>query len=432
MKLFACFLSLAACALAQDFSWNTVSARSLGLGGIYVPSSTGALDALAANPAGLAAIGAPVLDANLTSVFARGSFSNSVNHDAPLQSPVGVMPYAAAATAIGHSRFSVGVGIVPDFLSVSQWHYVDAPGVAGTTYGSQFQKSAFLAGRAVAGVGVRLGHSISLGATFGVDYNQNHLETPYIFQQQPLLAGLKTLLNLKTTGTGENASVGILANPSRKITLGASWKSRTVIASTGHATGNAGQEFANLGLPFQPTFAYDAAVRNVLPQSALVSVLWKADSRWLIALQGNWTNWSSAFVTLPVVLTNGTNANINSLLGSTSLIDGVPLHWKDQYSIHGGVERAVTENISLRAGFEHSNSPVPNSTLSPLTAAIMKNQLATGIGYRLGRARVDLSYGIDLTAKQSVGQSALLAGEYSNSSVRLGTQSLTLGTSIVF
>jgi long-subunit fatty acid transport protein len=427
------FLSLAAFYVqAQDFYPSAVSARSLGLGGVYVPSSAGVLDALAANPAGLSALGAPALDANITSIFARGSFTNSVNRDAPLQTPPGVMPYAAAGTGIGHSRFSVGFGIVPEMLSVSQWHYVDAPGVAGTTYGSQFQKSAIIAVRAVAGVGVNLGHSISLGATFGVDYNQNHLEAPYIFQQQPVLAGLKTLLNLKTTGTGENFSFGVLANPSRKVKLGAAWKSRTTITSTGHATGNAGQEFANLGLAFQPTFAYDAAVRNVLPQSALASVLWQANRRWLFALQGNWINWNSAFTTLPVNLTNGTNANINSLLGSTSLIDGVPLHWKNQYTFHGGVERVLTENISVRAGFEHANSPVPDSTLSPLTAAIMKNQLAAGIGYRLGRARFDLSYGIDLTAKQSVAQSALLAGEYSNSTVSIGTQSLTLGTSFTF
>ena len=42
------------------------------------------------------------------------------------------------------------------------------------------------------------------------------------------------------------------------------------------------------------------------------------------------------------------------------------------------------------------------------------------------------TYGIDLTAKQSVGQSSLLAGEYNNSTVRIGTQSLSLGTAFLF
>jgi long-chain fatty acid transport protein len=432
MKSSCLFLLFAISLYAQDFFRDTVSASSLGLGGIYVPSSSGVLDALAVNPAGLSAISGPSIDADLTSIFARGSFTNSVNRDAPLQTAPGVMPYAAFGTPVGHSRFSVGLGIVPDLLSVSQWHYVDAPGVAGTSYGLQFQKSAIIAARAVAGGGVNLTRWLSIGATVGVDYNQNRLDAPYIFQSQPVLAGLKTLLDMKTTGVGENASVGLLANPSRNLSIGASWKSRTVIHTTGHASGNAAQEFAALGLPFEPAFANNAAVRNTLPQSAMASVVWKTNPRWLLALQGNWTNWSDAFVTLPVVLTNGTNPDINSLLKSTSLIDGVPLHWKDQYTIHGGVERLLTESISIRGGFAHANDPVPNSTLSPLTAAIMKNQLATGIGYRYRRTRFDLSYGFDLTARQGVGQSALLAGEYSNSVVRIGTQSLTVGTSFSF
>ena len=72
------------------------------------------------------------------------------------------MPYGAFGAPIGHSRFSVGVGIFPDLLSVSQWRYVDAPGVAGTTYGLQFQKSAIISVRAVAGASVQLGPSISV------------------------------------------------------------------------------------------------------------------------------------------------------------------------------------------------------------------------------------------------------------------------------
>jgi len=135
---------------------------------------------------------------------------------------------------------------------------------------------------------------------------------------------------------------------------------------------------------------------------------------------------------LPVDLTNGTNALVNTLLNSTSLNDRVPVLWKDQYSFRGGVERFVTETISVRAGFAHANNPVPASTLSPLTAAIMTNQLSTGVGYGLGRWHFDLAYAVNPTARESVQKSALLAGEYSDSTVRIGTQMLTLNTSFHF
>jgi long-chain fatty acid transport protein len=429
--LVACGI-VAACLNAQDFYWNTASARSMALGGVYLPSSTGAIDALAANPAGLTELSAPTMDLNVTSIFARGSFSNSVNSDTHLHDSPGVMPYGAFGTPIGHSRFSLGVGLVPELMSVSNWNYVDAPGVAGASYGLQQQKSAILAARFVAGLGVALSKKISVGVSVGAVYNSNTLDAPYIFQSNPVLAGLKTLLDLHTTGIGWNTSVGVIANPSSRVQVNAAWKSRTMIDSTGSASGNLSQQFAALDLAAPPTFNYSANVHNILPQSVLLGVGWRVDGRWTFGLQANWVNWSNAFNSLPVYLTNGTNPAVNGLLNSTSLADRVPVLWKDQYSFRGGVERLLTENISVRGGFAHANNPVPASTLSPLTAAIMTNQLSTGIGYRLGRWRFDLGYAVNPTASESVRQSALLTGEYSNSMVRIGTQMVTLNAGLQF
>jgi long-chain fatty acid transport protein len=434
-RRFSCVLACSAIAAglqAQDFYSTTTSARSQAVGGVYIPSASGALDALATNPAGLSTLTARTLDLSVTSVFARGSFSNSVNQNVPLNDSPGVMPYGAFGMPIGHSRFTVGIGLVPELMSVSNWKYVDAPGVAGASYGLQTQKSAILAARSVAGVSYSLSRAVSVGASIGVDYNSNTLDAPYIFQSHPALAGLKTLLDLHTNGIGRNYSFGILASPSKKVQFGVAWKSRTVIDSDGTATGNIGAQLAAVGLAARPDFAYSAAVRNVFPQSVIGHINWQVDPRWNLAFQTNWVNWKDAFVTLPVALTNGTNADINGLLGTNTLNDGVPLHWKDQVSFHGGFERQVTENVSVRGGYAHGNSPVPSSTLSPLTAAIMKDQLTTGIGLRRGRAHYDLAYGFGFQAHESVGQSALLSGEYSNSRIGIGTQALTFNTSFQF
>lgn len=419
-------------ALAQDFYWKVASARSLAMGGTYVPSSTGVIDALSANPAGLAALGPATLDLNVTGLFARGSFTNSVNRNAPLNTSPGVLPYGAFGAPIGRTSWRFGVGVVPELMSVADWRYVDAPGVAGASYGLQKQKSAILAARATGGVGFAVGKSLLIGATVGVVYNSNTLEAPYIFQSHPALKGLKTLLDLHTSGTGWNTSVGILARTGSKVRLGLAWKSRTVIESTGDASGNAGAQFAALGLPFQPDFQYAAKVRNVLPQSVMGSVLWQVDPRWLVAFQTNWVNWKDAFVVLPVTLTGGANADINGLLGSNSISDGVPLYWKDQVMLHVGVERLLTERTSLRGGYAYGNNPVPGTTLSPLTAAIMSNHLSTGVGHQFGRCRVELAYSLALAGHAQVGQSGLLSGEYNNSQIRVGTQSISLNTSIQF
>jgi long-chain fatty acid transport protein len=431
-KIFFILGLTTACVQAQDFYWGTASARSMALGGVYLPSAGGAIDAMAANPAGLTALSAPTLSVSLTGIFASGSFTNSVNANAPLKDSAGVVPYGAFGMPIGHSRFSIGFGVTPELTSVSNWNYVDAPGVAGASYGLQQQKSAILAVRSAAGLGFTLNSKLALGVSVGAVYNSNTLDAPYIFQSNPALAGLKTLVDLHTTGVGWNTNVGLIATPSDRVQFNAAWKSRTVINSTGDANGNIGAQLTALGLAAQPAFHYSAAVRNVLPQSVLAGVSWRVDGKWTFALQGDWVNWNDAFSSLPVSLTNGTNPDINGLLGTNSIFDRIPVLWKDQFSVHGGVEYRMIENVSLSGGYAFSTNPVPASTLSPLTAAIMTNQLSTGIGFHHGHWRLDLAYGIDPSSRESVGRSALLSGEYSNSSVRIGTQSVRLDTSLQF
>jgi hypothetical protein len=62
----------------------------------------------------------------------------------------------------------------------------------------------------------------------------------------------------------------------------------------------------------------------------------------------------------------------------------------------------------------------------------MTNQLATGFAYHHGHSRFDAAYAFDPTSKQQVQQSGLLYNEYNNSTVRVGTQALTIGYSIQF
>ncbi len=430
--LFVVMAFFAVSASAQDFYWNSASTRSMALGGVYVPSNSDALGALSTNPAGLAFLNSPTLDLSMSAVFARGSFSNSVNTNSPMTTSPGVIPYGAFGMPIGKSKFNVGLGFAPDLASVSDWKYQDAPGTGGATYGLQENKSAILAGRAMLGVSYSFGQKLSVGVTAGADYNENTLHAPYIFQSQPQLAGDKTLLDLHTYGTGWNMSVGAMFQPTKKLDIGVAWKSHTVIVTNGLASGNAYAQFgAPAGSP-GTAFSYNASVKNILPQSVNANIAWHVNPRWVLAFQTDWVNWSNAFTTLPVTLTNGTNTTINGILNSTTLVDGVPLNWKDQYSFHGGVERELWESASLRFGYAYGNDPVPNGTLTPMTAAIMTNQLSTGFAYHMGHSRFDIAYTYDPTSQEQVAQSNLLAGEYNNSTVRVGLQSLSLGYSFQF
>src|SRR6201999_4663004 len=77
---------------AQDFYSNAAGVRSTSLGGTYVVSSTDAIGALSANPAGLTFLRGENLNLEADVFIPRGSFSNSVNDGAPLKSGAAVVP----------------------------------------------------------------------------------------------------------------------------------------------------------------------------------------------------------------------------------------------------------------------------------------------------------------------------------------------------
>ena len=62
----------------------------------------------------------------------------------------------------------------------------------------------------------------------------------------------------------------------------------------------------------------------------------------------------------------------------------------------------------------------------------MSNQISTGLTYHPGRSNFELAYSYDPTAQAQVQQSALFSGEYNNSTVRVGTQAVTLNYSLRF
>jgi long-subunit fatty acid transport protein len=286
-----------------------------------------------------------------------------------------------------------------------------------------------LAYRSAAAVSYSISSRVSVGVSMSAVYNANTLVMPYVFQSNPSLAGLKTLLDLHTSGFGWNSAFGITARPTSHWEFGAAYRTHSAIVSNGTATGNMGAQFAALGIPFQPAFSYRGQVKVEIPQSALLNIGWQRSPVLRLNFQTDWTNWNRSFANLPVTLTQGTNSDINGFLGTTGIKDVIPLNWKDQFSFRFAAERKLLENVTVSAGYVHRNNPVPSSTLSPLTAAIMGNGISAGLGYSRGIARFDVAYQINLIASQSVGTSALLSGDFSQSRLKVGTQGLILSTS---
>jgi long-chain fatty acid transport protein len=419
--LFTC-AAFTAVAVAQGLNGNGFSARSLAMGGTFQDGD--ATMAMAVNPAGLALIGSRTAEFHLMTAFGQGSFRNSANADGSLRPLLGAIPYGAIALPIGKSRVTVGGAFLPETALASRWSYVDAPGTAGASWGRLDHRSQILAARSAFGIGVYLGPKLAIGATLGAVYNRNRLDTAYIFQLHPALRGLKTRLDLETSGVGWNGTFGVIYQPVRSLGISVAYKTRTAIPTNGVAEGTLDRQFEAAGLNARPDYRYDARVDNTLPQSVAAAANWRVNPRLKLIGQLDWVNWSGAFRTLPVTLTRGNNADINGLLGEDVIRDGVPLDWRDQFVMRAAVETPLSDNLWFRAGTFFTQNPVPRSTLTPLTGAIMKSAVSTGLGWRKGAWTADFGYAFNPPVTASVGQSALAAGEYSNSRVRLTVHSL--------
>jgi len=418
---------------AQTTSFgNGLTAAAEARGGTLAAQQGDPVDAIEGNPAGLAGIKTRIAEVAGVGVFGSGSFQNSANSNGRMGGTVGAMPYGAFVTPVGASHWTASAAFTPELLMRANWRYVDAPGTAGATYGLQTQETQIIALRTSVGVARTLGSKSSFGAVLGLVYNTNNLNAPYIFQQQPQLAGLKVLLDLQTHGTGWNGNAGVQYQPSSGVRVGLAWKSGTTIHTSGTASGTASAQFTALGINANPVFAYQAQVLNHLPQAFDAGISWKLNNHMIWQAQGDFTAWGQAFQQLPVTLTGGTNATINSVAGSSTLQDSVPLHWNNQTGLHIGVDSPLGEKWTLRAGYSFMSNPVPSATLLPLTAAIMQNAVATGAGWTHRRLHLDAAYQAQLPSSESVGKSSILAGEYNNSRVSLMLQSVTATARMTF
>jgi len=401
----------------------------MSMGGADVATPLGSQAAMGANPAGLSLLTAPEADAGFIGASAYGHFDSKTGQGGTLSTAMDMAPEGAVAVPLHSTPFTIGFGVVPQTGLSAHWNYRDPPGGLGgaTSYGYQRDNSEIEEIRFALGLSATLTSRLSIGGSFGLAYNENLLQTPYIFQSQRVLRGFKTLLDLSTSGWGPDGTAGVLYTPIDTVSLGLSYQSRTLIKTYGDASGNAAAQLNALGPAFDGVrrdFHYSAQVDNVFPQIVSGGVAWKFHPGWEASAQVDWTGWSNAFDTLPVKLTHGNNAQVNGLAGSNALQDNIPLRWKDRFTYRLGVEDAITPSFSLRCGYSYSKSPVPG--------AIPENSLYAGAGYRWRWLEVDLAYEWDIPITRRVGTSELLDGEYSDSTVRAGIQWLGLTTSIRF
>jgi len=99
----------------------------------------------------------------------------------------------------------------------------------------------------------------------------------------------------------------------------------------------------------------------------------------MVALAVKQYRWSDAVSLIEVTGTNPSDSN-----APTPVVMPFDFQWKDQTVAMLGLEYRLGETFTLRGGFNHGASPVPDETLNPLLPAITEDHATVGLGYNWG------------------------------------------------
>jgi long-chain fatty acid transport protein len=256
-------------------------------------------------------------------------------------------------------------------------------------------------------ISVEINDRLSIGGNLGVAVNHMELEGPYFLQGPSAFAGTPTLFDLQTTGAAISWSAGLQYKLSPCTTIGVSYQEE----SNFELNGNTRVAIAGLG---ESTF--DTLMRVVWPRNLGVGFRHQLGTRTNVGVDFSWRNWSSAFDSFDVTLSDPSSPVFAAVVGN-ELKEQFPLRWKDTFTTKLGVEHELDPSSTFRAGYVYHQNPIPNSTLTPFIQATLEHALSVGYGKKLGSNELDFAYQYSFGSDRNVGASQFIGGDFDNSFV---------------
>ncbi len=184
--------------------------------------------------------------------------------------------------------------------------------------------------------------------------------------------------NLIEQATAFNYSFrsGVMWSVNPKWQVGAIYQTKT---QGDYEDGKLSLDMSSLGLG---NVKYDAEVDGFTwPEQYGVGVQFRPAERWILALDVKRHMWSDAIERITVEGKNPDNAF------SPFPVVQLPFTflWDDQTVTALGAEFRLNDDVTLRAGFNHGDSPVPDETLNPLFPATPEDHATVGVGWTRGQ-----------------------------------------------
>jgi long-chain fatty acid transport protein len=182
----------------------------------------------------------------------------------------------------------------------------------------------------------------------------------------------------KSTGFG--ASLGATYKVNNDVMLGASYQFKSALSDMKTAT-SAASMTANPGGAATTTFVDNGQITIIdfqMPSVFAVGASWQASSALLLAADLKYIGWADSMKSFKM------RYDSSGMGGSVSF--ALPQNWSDQTVLNLGMAWKANDKLTLRAGLNLADNPIPNDSVNPLFPATVKSHVTLGLGYKVSQA----------------------------------------------
>ncbi|MFQ5487909.1 MAG: OmpP1/FadL family transporter [Gammaproteobacteria bacterium] len=216
----------------------------------------------------------------------------------------------------------------------------------------------------------------------------------------------------KAKTTGFAGKIGLTYKVSKRLTLGATYHSKVeldkfdgqanvnmaVSGDTGYLGGGSlSGTYTDAVFPLEG----DITIKDFSwPAIFGGGIAFQANEQWFFAADLKRITWSDAMNSFNMVFKADTSPGNGAFAGLT-LKATMPQNWDDQTVVQAGAAYHPTDSLTLRAGANLSDNPVPDSTVLYIFPAIVENHYMGGIGYEFNE-RQQFNFALSYAPKVSV------------------------------
>lgn len=183
----------------------------------------------------------------------------------------------------------------------------------------------------------------------------------------------------QANSTGWAAKLGMVYKASPALTLGASYQFESNLGDMKTHGSGASMSIQGMGeIPGRIT-----VVDFQWPSMLAAGLAWQASPALLVAADVKRIGWSDVMKSFRMRFDSAAPAG-SGFDGSINFT--LPQNWKDQTVVNVGVAWAMNSALTLRAGFDIADNPIPEALVNPLFPATVERHYTAGIGYRFSPA----------------------------------------------